>query len=212
MPELTESGVLRLEQCPQCGYRLEGLPAEGVCPECGRAYEQTTIVLHGWSSGGRMDISTARPWVAALLGLLYAWYVWDAVQQQRRFGLSNPLAYFCPACAGVMIIWGLWRRWSSDMPGLVQVRMNADGCCQLDATRDLSKRPALIPWAAIHKVEIGELAQGRARLRFGSLPPWYRMQHYSIDAIVNCTPEQLRAVRAKVSAWRKAATEQPSKP
>ena len=25
--------------CPECGYELTGLPAEGVCPECGTAFK-----------------------------------------------------------------------------------------------------------------------------------------------------------------------------
>lgn len=28
--------------CPECGYETTGLPAEGICPECGTAYKQPT--------------------------------------------------------------------------------------------------------------------------------------------------------------------------
>ncbi len=31
--------------CPQCGYQLIGLPAEGHCPECGCCYDADSIVL-----------------------------------------------------------------------------------------------------------------------------------------------------------------------
>jgi len=31
--------------CPQCGYQLIGLPAEGNCPECGCRYDADSIVL-----------------------------------------------------------------------------------------------------------------------------------------------------------------------
>ncbi len=29
--------------CPACRYRLDGLPAQGACPECGRLYTHTAL-------------------------------------------------------------------------------------------------------------------------------------------------------------------------
>src|SRR4051812_13894108 len=43
--------TLPLEACPDCDYALAGLPPEGVCPECGRPYDQETIVLYGRGGG-----------------------------------------------------------------------------------------------------------------------------------------------------------------
>jgi hypothetical protein len=37
--------------CPECEYALTGLPPRGRCPECGREYDQSIIVLRGWASG-----------------------------------------------------------------------------------------------------------------------------------------------------------------
>ena len=62
---------LRLEHCPACGYALEGLAPEGVCPECGVAYDQTEVVLHGYGAGRRGDVATARPGVAVAVGASY---------------------------------------------------------------------------------------------------------------------------------------------
>lgn len=42
---------LRLDRCPDCGYLLCGLPARGLCPECGFAYDPSMIVLYGWEKG-----------------------------------------------------------------------------------------------------------------------------------------------------------------
>jgi hypothetical protein len=36
---------LRLRSCPQCEYALEGLPDEGVCPECGFRYDRSIIIV-----------------------------------------------------------------------------------------------------------------------------------------------------------------------
>ncbi len=39
--------ILRLKECPECGYDLTGLPAKHSCPECGFAYDASTFVLNG---------------------------------------------------------------------------------------------------------------------------------------------------------------------
>jgi hypothetical protein len=43
--------LLRLKICPGCDYSLEQLPAEGVCPECGRPYDQRVAILCGLGRG-----------------------------------------------------------------------------------------------------------------------------------------------------------------
>lgn len=39
------------KKCPQCGYLLRGLPAQGRCPECGWAYDANVLVLYGQPLG-----------------------------------------------------------------------------------------------------------------------------------------------------------------
>lgn len=43
--------LLRLENCPACTYALTGLPAVGVCPECGESYDTETVELAGKARG-----------------------------------------------------------------------------------------------------------------------------------------------------------------
>lgn len=64
-PELTESAAIT-KQCLSCNYSLEGLPEEGVCPECGLVYG-TDLVLVGYRS-----IPADTPSVILTLIVLFA--------------------------------------------------------------------------------------------------------------------------------------------
>src|SRR5665213_159935 len=51
--------------CPECGYRLDGLPESGRCPECGFEYSPDQIVFYGWEAGD-VTVVTARSNVLAV--------------------------------------------------------------------------------------------------------------------------------------------------
>src|SRR5205085_1891838 len=48
---MSDENPLRLSACPNCDYSLTTLPPEGVCPECGRPYDQQFIILAGRGRG-----------------------------------------------------------------------------------------------------------------------------------------------------------------
>ena len=53
-----------LDQCPDCGYLLTGLPEQGICPECGLAYGPDLLVLYGWER-------KSKPVLLALIGTVF---------------------------------------------------------------------------------------------------------------------------------------------
>lgn len=52
----------RPSHCPQCDYALDGLPAAGICPECGRAYDGEFKILRGYSAGWGSNAASSRSW------------------------------------------------------------------------------------------------------------------------------------------------------
>lgn len=195
--------LLRLTACPSCGYSLEALPLEGRCPECGAEYDQRTVVLHGWGAGFQADVATARPAVVVAWVAFGAWVVWDALRDSRH----DPSGLLCAGLALAWLTTALWRRWGSDMPGLAQVRLNASGVCQVDATAAPARGPAWVAWATLTKVEVMPHGEGLVRLRAKRKPPWWRMEDAVVDAIVRCSPAQAAALREKIRAWRAAVGE-----
>jgi hypothetical protein len=69
--------LLRLTQCPRCDYSLQGLPAEGICPECGTRYDQSAIVLRGRLAFGQRANRPGIPsliWLAVWFALVFLPY------------------------------------------------------------------------------------------------------------------------------------------
>lgn len=117
---------LRLECCPDCAYSLTGLPAEGICPECGRAYDQRMIVLYGWGRGDHVNMGNCSR--ETLLGyalvagmiMFVVLLMWNALLAAVVAGLIGLAALRVPP------------RWINPYPGLVQVRLRDIGCEQRD--------------------------------------------------------------------------------
>jgi hypothetical protein len=194
---------LRLGNCQECGYALHGLPDEGRCPECGRLYDQSTVVLHGWSHGSTSSVATARPWEAAAVVGVNALCIWYALSPGFKAVLYSPWTYVVIGY-GAYVAWCLWRRWSSYMPGLIQVRLNPQGCCQVAAGR---AAPAMVPWSKVRGVELDARRDGLARLRIHApSTTWVRTKHFAVDALVKCTPEQVSALQERIRAWRAATS------
>jgi hypothetical protein len=124
--------TLPLESCPDCDYALAGLPAEGVCPECGRAYDQETVVIFGLGAGVHASLAhTPRRHAVAqiICAIVCPFAIWFA---------ANRRAWVLVAAAAVAAYFAveITRRYTSRRGALAQVRVNVAGCVQDDAPDD----------------------------------------------------------------------------
>jgi hypothetical protein len=118
--------------CPNCGYALDGLPRTGTCPECGRQYGKSEVVLHGFARGAHESPQNAKR--SRLAWVIFCSVAWILFQlPQLIFGRMSLgwLAYYA-TCALLPLTLLLMRRVDTQHPGLVQLRLTEKGCAQLD--------------------------------------------------------------------------------
>ena len=191
---------LRLDLCPACGYALEGLPDAGRCPECGVEYRPGLIVLHGFGTG----ISTARAktaWTTAAINLLVAFYFVTKWYRLRSFDSFDVLY---PTYLLLWTGWALWKRWASDMPGLVQIWLGPDGARQVNhPTAGIVKPGPVTPWREIGEVGIKTVNEQTVRVRLVGPTTFLRGKHV-MYAEVNCGAERAAMLRKQIAAWRAA--------
>jgi hypothetical protein len=179
--------------CPACGYSLEGLPAEGICPECGGRYDQAAIILHGFARGTHAGLHNGPPWILAI-GIIWPVVmllnVWKEVRRGQfpAFHLTMAAIWF----AGIG--WLLRSRWNSQAPGLVRVRLDATGCRQEDNPGRGRPTPAT-PWAMISEVLLKPSSKGRYRLRLRAPKRRWHSNFTAVDAEVQLTPKQAEMLR-----------------
>ncbi|HZZ43401.1 MAG TPA: hypothetical protein VFE58_10730 [Tepidisphaeraceae bacterium] len=119
---------LRLRICPGCDYSLETLPAEGVCPECGRAYGQEFVVLAG-EGRGKFEGETGRgrkglAWNGVSLAIL----LWLVIQGRWVGGNVSTAGYVIVGMIGLGL--GLYGWLFSARELRMQVWMSEEGIGQ----------------------------------------------------------------------------------
>jgi len=202
--DLPADDPLRLEHCPACGYALEGLAREGVCPECGVAYDQTEVVLHGYGAG--VNMATSRPGWAIAMAATYSLIVVLGVHGWIRQGRRDSRDLFWPAVLAVCLAWSVWKRATGSMPGLVQVRLSARGAVQVNNPTPVRvKAGTVVPWRDVADVSIRPFGPGRVRIMLFGRKSFLKGAPVLVDADVQCGEREAHALEDRVKAWQAAA-------
>lgn len=131
----TNPPTLKTTICPNCGYKLDGLPDEGTCPECGHGYDQSAVFLYGWPRGGSQNLALVKrsriP--LALIGAV-GWIPYLLLSQKS----PAMLFWFAVAMSPMILstVWGLIHRGNDDRPGTIEVCLSANGLAQYNDRTD----------------------------------------------------------------------------
>lgn len=93
----------RLDECPACGYSLEGLPTEHACPECGQAYDRRSRVfgnLSHWEQSSSNERAVAV--VAMVLPVLCLLHL--AVPAITGKGKPSWIGLVIPLLIGALVL------------------------------------------------------------------------------------------------------------
>ena len=206
--------LLRPTACPRCDYPLAGLPAAGVCPECGRAYDASAVYLYGFAAGTKAKQWTAKPaspwrtWVGWAINLGALAVMVGAFRWHLRWTDLAQFWYLPMGIIGMAI--AAWRRTTDTGSGLVRVTLGPAGVSQADRSFgpvpfDRADRKRPVPWARVRRAKVVAAGDGEVRVTLSSSDEFWSFRRDYVDATVRATPEQVAAVRARVAQWRSAA-------
>ncbi len=155
--------------CGQCGYRLEGLPAEGRCPECGESYHPDRIVIAGWGSEGKETGLNGPPERA---GKLFFYFIAGslliaATEFVRGRAWDGIFYLFWFAVIAAVGMYNRWRLISDYVVG-AHARIFPEGFAQRDGFGPCK----LHPWSTAGRVTLEPAANGRYSLRITSSTVW----------------------------------------
>jgi hypothetical protein len=196
-----------VDECPECGYSLTGLPDQGVCPECGHDYDQSMLVLHGAARGRFAEFGNATTrgaigrvaWVFCCLVMAGATVSW----WWRR----QPVMLLLLTAGSALGVLTVIRRLRSDRPGLANVYLRPDGFLQ----RDHDDRTLLYTLYRATSVVLAVVVFPLIVLAPDGAPAWVGTSGVAAAALIFCGAFAFHAVarhgrsRAEVfEHWRRS--------
>jgi hypothetical protein len=151
--------------CGECGYRLEGLAAEGDCPECGAVYHPERIVIVGWGIGPLESTSNAPPdRFGHMMAVTVSFFVAVALFEFIRRRLDRGIAALAWAALTTAFEWfGRWYSHAGADP-TCHARIFPEGFGQ----RNGFGKCGLKRWRTAGRVTLGPTSNGRYRLQIPS--------------------------------------------
>ena len=180
----------QMQICLRCNYKLQGLPEEGMCPECGLEYGNDLILIGFKSASSSMT--------NALIGIIVLFILSFIFLLNTNFVCGVPMMF--------VALWYLFNYYKSGkskdtIGGDLRWVVNSEG---IRVIKDLNTDIPLLPWSQIQTVKTrGNLGINKRRWRtliikrrFGSLD-WIsiRGQQIWFEAM---DPVSMREMRAQV--------------
>ncbi len=197
---------LCLEQCPDCGYSLIGLPDQGRCPECGFMFDKQTIVLYG-----SRDSTSSPGWSArglppdiAPIGFVVLIAMVVCFMATTALGVWGTI----PLILLAFLAWQVFRwarRTPQNLPGPIQMRLCPDGFAIRRGQGPAKKQP----WSQDDYVQIlgpmfihgKEVAQYTCRITKTQVPGLPSRQISEIKVIFLCPRETAEHIRRRLREW-----------
>lgn len=201
--ERSRDDPLRVTIYPECFYNLQGLPEEGVCPECGQKYDQRAVVLYGWTpqeaaEHKRSSVSRWFWWSALLVCFIFKF--WNS---RRR----DVFPWLWVAIIGGVALLRLLQQKTLDAPARLQVRFDANEMLINPRTGDLGfGRKRFIPWRKIGQVRVTPYKTGGYLIYVTSpyIASFLLLREY-LKVVVELTYVQQIALSDRVEIWRREA-------
>ncbi len=207
MGEIDYSTSHRLTNCPRCDYSLLGLPDSGVCPECGQPYGTHEIYLYGNATGTKISFWNAyMPGLLAPISTLLAVTVCGYIFfWPGRYTYPDPLFFLCLVLLAAGSVVSIWRRFTDQGSGVVQVRLSPIGVRQ--GTRGLGPKPyeanmdgKLIPWTQIEEAELA-WRDGKALIRLSTEKSFFRLYKEYVHATFPSDRDRFYDVKNYLRYW-----------
>jgi hypothetical protein len=200
----------RLLACPRCEYSLAAHPPAGTCPECGRIYSADEFVLYGYGMGERKNARNARP--DSTKSLIVSGIVVVIVLFIYGRSLSRLSFPFYLVIVGSSFAIQLWRRFTEEGQGVVQLRLTPNGFRQGARQSgpipfERNDRAALRPWRRKLDARVQMLNAGRAEIMIKAKRPWWMPTREYLHADVALEAEHVHELRKRMDAWIAAAAE-----
>ena len=208
--EVSNQEVLRPKVCPVCDYSLAGLPAEGICPECGTGYDTSRVYLYGEAMGTRRRAWNARaqrPGQMVFGGILILVLATVNFWPRRHGRFQQPINLFYFGWFAVIYLFSVWRSLTDQGSGVVQVKLTPVGVRQ--GTRGLGPMPyerneqgKVVPWRSVKFIRLarhGQFGEILINNQHGSW--WTHLTRDYVHARFICSEEEFVALQKRLREW-----------
>jgi hypothetical protein len=189
--------------CVGCDYKLEGLAAAGLCPECGAPFDAATLILYGVPRTSTASSPLRRLlWIIVVTTFIVTISLWPVLLRISGYLL---LVTLIATVGGVIVLIAGSRRERSGIEKIVisqshLVRVASDlRSTKSSGAEQANPDPIRIPWAGVSGFRLDRISSVWYRLRIGESSPVGVLERVQLDAGVRCPDAQVQELRMVLS-------------